>query len=84
MKKTLFPCVLLILVLAGCNLFSPSPKDIITKYLDNYHKGNYSETYALLSTKDRNFKNQKEYEAEFSDNPFSRLLPERFLSKSKI
>jgi hypothetical protein len=66
--------VLLILVFVGCNLFGPSPKDILTKYLDSYYKGNYSETYALLSSKDKNFKKEKEYEAEFNDNPFSKLF----------
>jgi len=74
MKKIMFPSMLLILVLTSCNFFGPSPKDILTKYLNSYYKGNYSETYALLSAKDKNFKNQKEYEAEFSDNPFSKLF----------
>jgi ribosome-binding factor A len=73
MKKILFPCMVLF-ILAGCNLFGPSPKDILTKYLNSYYKGNYSDTYALLSSKDKNFKNQKEYEAEFSNNPFSNLF----------
>ncbi len=65
--------VLLILFLASCNLFGSGPKDILTKYLNSLSKGNYSETYALLSAKDKNFKNQKEYEAVFSDNPFPKL-----------
>ena len=74
MKKIIVPSVLLILVLTSCNIFGPSPQDILMKYLNSYYKGNYSETYALLSAKDKNFKNQKEYEAEFSDNPFSKLF----------
>lgn len=74
MKKMLLLSVLLVLILASCNFFGPSPKGVLTKYLDNYYKGNYSETYALLSSKDKNFKNQKEYETDFSDNPFSKLF----------
>lgn len=73
MKKRLLSLVVL-LVFAGCNFFGPSPKDVLTKYLNSYYKGNYSETYALLSEKDRNFKNQKEYEAEFNDNPFAKIF----------
>ncbi|MBU0700043.1 FxLYD domain-containing protein [bacterium] len=74
MKKIIFPSMLLIFVLTSCNLFGPSAKDILTKYLNSYYKGNYSETYALLSAKDKNFKDQKKYEAEFSENPFSKLF----------
>ncbi len=74
---------MVLIFLASCNLFGPSPKDVLTKYLDNYYKGNYSETYALLSSKDRNFKNQKEYEAEFSDNPFSKLFAGKISFKVK-
>lgn len=73
MKKVLFTCLVL-LIFAGCNFFGPSPKDVLTKYLNSYYKGNYSETYVLLSAKDRNFKNQKEYEAEFNDNPFFKIF----------
>ncbi len=74
MKKILLLSVLLVLILASCNFFGPSPKNVLTKYLDNYYRGNYSETYALLSSKDKNFKNQKEYEADAIDNPFSKLF----------
>lgn len=74
MKKIILPSVLLLLLLASCSFFGPSPKDVLTKYLDNYYKGNYSETYELLSSKDKNFKSQKKYEAELSDNPFSKLF----------
>lgn len=66
-----------VLILAGCNFFSPSPKDVLTKYLNSYYKGNYNETYALLSAKDRNFKNQKDYEAEFNDNPFAKMFADK-------
>lgn len=77
MKKFMLPSVLLILFLASCNFLSPSPKDILTKYLKSYVKGNYSEAYALLSTKDKNFKTQKEYEAEFNDNPFAKIFADK-------
>lgn len=63
-----------LMLLAGCNFFGPSPKDVLTKYLNSYYKGNYSETYALLSEKDKNFKNKKEYETEFNDNPFAKIF----------
>ena len=74
MKKIMLPFVLLILCLASCNFFGPGPKDILTKYLNSYNKGNYGDAYALLSAKDKNFKNQKEYEAEFSDNPYAKIF----------
>lgn len=76
MKKNTLLSVLLILFLASCNFFSsgPGPNDILTKYLNSILKGNYSETYALLSAKDKNFKNQQKYEAEFSGNPYSKLF----------
>lgn len=64
----------LMFIFAGCNFFGPSPKDVLTKYLNGYYKGNCGETYALLSAKDRNFKNQKEYDAEFNDNPFAKIF----------
>ena len=83
MKKFMLPSVLLILFLASCNLFSPSPKDILTKYLNSYYKGNYSDAYALLSAKDKNFKNQKEYEAGFSDNPFTKIFADKILFNVK-
>lgn len=85
MKKIMRSSVLLVLmlILASCNFWGPGPKDILTKYLNNYHKGNYSETYALLSAKDKNFKNQKEYEAEFSENPFSKLFAGKISFKVK-
>lgn len=73
MKKILMPCVILF-VIAGCDLIRPGPKDILTKYLTNYQKGNYSESYALLSSKDRAFKNQKDFEAELRGNPFTNLF----------
>lgn len=74
MKKIIFLCVPALLIIYGCNLFSPSPKDVLMKYLDSYSKGNYSESYQLLSSKDKNFKNQKEYETEFIDNPFAKIF----------
>lgn len=74
MKKNMLPFMLLVLILASCNFFGPSPKDVLTKYLNSYYKGNYSETYVLLSAKDRNFKNQKDYEMEFNDNPFAKIF----------
>ena len=66
--------VLLIFIFTSCNFFGPSPKDVLTKYLNSFFKGNYSQAYDLLSAKDRNFKNQKEYESQFNDNPFSKIL----------
>lgn len=76
MKKYVFPSLLglLILFIASCNLFSPSPKDVLTKYLNSYFKGNYTETYALLSIKDKSFKNQKEFESELNENPFFKVF----------
>lgn len=82
MKKILLSIVVL-LVFSGCNFFGPSPKDILTKYLNSYYKGNSNETYALLSTKDKNFKNQKEYEAEFNDNPFAKIFADKISFKIK-
>lgn len=74
MKKFMLPFVLLVIFLTSCNFFGPSPKDVLTKYLNSYYKGNYKETYALLSAKDKNFKNQREYEADFNDNPFAKIF----------
>ncbi|MBU1570588.1 MAG: hypothetical protein KKE00_08765 [Proteobacteria bacterium] len=77
MKKKMLLSVLLILFLASCNFFSSGPDDILTKYLNSRLKGNYSEAYALLSAKDKNFKNQQKFEAEFSGNPYSKLVADK-------
>lgn len=75
----------LVLILASCNFFSPSPKEILTKYLDYSFKGNWSEAYALLSSKDKNFKSQKEYESQLklTDNIFSKLSTDKISVKVK-
>ncbi len=74
MTKIIRPAVLLILVVTSCNFFGASPKDILAKYLTSYYKGNYGDAYTLLSAKDKNFKNQKEYETECNNNFFSKLF----------
>lgn len=73
MKKS-FPLFMLLIIFAGCNFFGPNPKDVLTKYLNSYYKGNYSDAYALLSAKDKNFKTQKEYESDLNDNPFFKVF----------
>ncbi len=45
---------------AGCSL-SPNPKEVLSKYLDNYFHGNYDKAYELLSSKDKAVKNRKEF-----------------------
>lgn len=61
---TAFISVLLFVV--GCS-FGPNPKDVLTKYLDNYYQGNYDKAYEYLSSKDKAIKSQQEYSGDFKE-----------------
>jgi len=79
MKKCVFLYVLFVFIWAGCNSTS-KPKEVLMKYLNNYYRGNYAESYILLSSKDRNyFKSQKEYELAVRDD-----LSTKFFTAGKI
>lgn len=65
-----FLCLLAVMILfnAGCSTGS-SPKEVISKYLDNYYHGNHEKAYELLSSRDKAVRSLQEFsvkEAEFS------------------
>lgn len=51
---------------AGCNLGS-NPKDVVSKYLDNYYKGNYDKAYESLSSRDKAVKSQQDYSGNYKE-----------------
>ena len=67
MKKIIFLSVLLFFI-SSCNPFTASPEKTITKYLDNYYRGNYKASYSLLSADDKKFEKEEEYEQSLNDN----------------
>lgn len=55
----------LLTILAGCNLFGPSPKDVLSQYLDSYYKGDFAKSYEKLSSSDKSTKSQQEFAESF-------------------
>ena len=51
---------------AGCS-FGPNPKEVLSKYLDNYFHGNYDKAYEFLSSKDKAVKSQQEFSGDFKE-----------------
>ena len=66
--RILLICFLaLSLFISGCS-FGPNPKEVLSKYLDNYLHGNYDKAYELLSSKDKAVKNQQEFSSRFKES----------------
>ena len=55
-----------LLFVAGCS-FGPNPKEVLSKYLDNYFHGNYDKAYEFLSSKDKVVKNQQKFSEDFRE-----------------
>ena len=63
---------------AGCS-FGPNPKEVISKYLDNYYHGKYDKAYELLSSKDKAIKSQQDYTG--SENEFGGAMRKALADK---
>ncbi|MBU1625923.1 hypothetical protein KKB18_00985, partial [bacterium] len=59
-------------ILGACNkIFKPSPNEILSFYLDAFHKGRYEEAYGYVSSQDKAVKSMDDYiKEEKEDNPF--------------
>lgn len=56
--------VVFTLFLGGCG---PNPKEITTKYLENYYHGDYDKAYELLSSRDKAVKSQQEFSGDLKE-----------------
>jgi 2'-5' RNA ligase len=56
----------LLIFFVGCS-FGQNPKEVISKYLENYSHGNYDKAYEYLSSKDKAVKSQQEFSGDFKE-----------------
>lgn len=59
---TLLFLVFLLLV-SGCS-FGPDPKSVVSKYLNDYQKGNFDQAYEMLSARDKAVKSKQVYSSD--------------------
>jgi hypothetical protein len=56
----------IVLFIASCS-FGPDPKSVVSKYLDDYQKGNFDKAYEMLSARDKAVKSKQEYSSDLQE-----------------
>lgn len=86
-KLTQFVIICLaFLIVVGCGkLTGPSPKEVVSSYLDATLKGRYEEGYSYVSNKDKAVKDFQSYlsENKNDDNPFTQAIVSKVSYKIK-
>jgi len=79
--------ILLILsfVVAGCGKTSPTPKNILTQYLDNSLHGNMEQAYEMLSESDKNAVPIEQYLSAYknTENEFANIFTSKITYEIK-